>query len=169
MAFGFNLIGFPLLLLATAGLIIYYLIKRSKLSLIILASLWVLTILFFITTSVITSFDKPVSLTKEKIIGIYRIDTGFYPGQNANWQYDHFRFTITPTDSIYFYLINKDSIVKKYNWKLDYSIGPPSLWKIKTDSTYHVTKYPPTLFRGHKRFYYVFRSDKYGNMFFRKQ
>jgi len=111
---------------------------------------------------------KPISLTKQEIIGEYRIDTTFYPGTNAKWQYEHFRFSITPNDSLKFYQTNKDTILMTYTYKIKYSSGPPDLWRIVNDTTYKTLKHPPTLYRGHDKFYYVIRSDHYGNMFFRK-
>ncbi len=169
MGFGFNLIGFPLLLLATVALLIFYFKTKNKTALKIVGTLWCFATLTVIIATITTNFDKPIRLTKEDIVGDYRIDKNFYPGKNADWQYDHYRFTITPTDSIYFYVTHKDTILKIFKWKLKYSSGPPDLWRIQSDTVYHVTKYQPTLFRGHRKFYYVFHSDIYGNMFFRKQ
>ena len=63
-------------------------------------------------------FERPISLTKKQIIGGYRIDKNFYPGKNANWQYDHYRFTITQSDSIYLYVTGNDSMTKIYRSKL---------------------------------------------------
>ena len=169
MGFGFNLFVFPLLLLVSIGLVGYFFISKNKTVLKILAVLWGLIILLFIIADFKAHFDRPLRLTKDATIGNYRIDKNFYPGTNADWQYDHFRFTITPTDSIYFFVTNKDNKVKVFKDKIKYSDGPPVLWTIKGDSTYHVIRHPPTLYRGRNKFYYVFRSDKYGNMFFRKQ
>ena len=168
MGFGFSLIGFPLLLLATGGLVIYAVLKKTRKPLIVVAALWGLTILLFIIATVADHFRTPIRLTKHDIIGEYRIDTNFFSGTNAKWQYDHYRFTITPSDSIIFNVTNKDTIIKTFKEKIVYSSGPPDLWKVQSNTTYHVIKYPPTLYRGHKRFYYVFKSDIYGNMFFRK-
>ena len=168
MGLGFNLIGFPLLLLATGGLVIYAIAKQTWEPLLIVAALWGLTILLFITATIADHFRTPIRLTKADIIGEYRIDTNFFSGTNAKWQYDHYQFTITPSDSIIFYLTNKDTVIKTFKEKILYSSGPPDLWKVQNDTTYHVLKYPPTLYRGHKKFYYVFKSDIYGNMFFRK-
>ncbi len=168
MGFGFNLFGFPLLLLATGGLIIYAISKQTWKPLLIVAVLWGLTILLFITAAITDHYRTPIHLTKADIIGDYRIDTNFFSGTNAKWQYDHYRFTITPTDSIFFYVTNKDTITNTFKEKVLYSSGPPDLWKVQSDTTYHVIKYPPTLYRGHNKFYYVFKSDHYGNMFFRK-
>jgi hypothetical protein len=137
----------------------------------VVATLWGLAILLFIIEIIANNSRTPIRLTKDNIIGDYRIDTSFYNGANSRWQFDRFRFTITPTDSIYFFVTNKDTINKTFKEKILYSSGPPdlwSLWKLKNDTAYHVIKYPPTLYRGHKKFYYVLKSDFYGNMFFRK-
>ncbi|RYY06468.1 MAG: hypothetical protein EOP43_06255 [Sphingobacteriaceae bacterium] len=169
MGFGFNLIGFPILLLATVGLIIYAIAKQTWKTLLIVVVLWVLTILLFILSTIATNFRTPIRLTKTDIVGNYRIDTTFFKGKNAKWQYDHYRFTITPTDSIYFYMTHNNTILKTIKGKLKYFSGPPDLWVVQGDTSYHLIKYPPTLFRGYKKFYYVFHSDFYGNMFFRKE
>lgn len=169
MGFGFNLIGFPLLLLATVLLLIYFKVTKSKTVLKILGGLWILIILSVILITIKIEFDRPLHLTKEQIAGNYRIDKSFYPGKNADWQYEHYKFTITPNDSIYFYVIRRDTVLKTYSGKLKYSSGPPDLWHIQGDTTFHIIKNPPTLYRGHTRFYYVFHSELYGNMFFRKE
>ena len=168
MGFGFNLFGFPLLILATVGLLIYFVVTKKKIALKILGGLWVLTILILGLGLFMDKFRKPISLTKQDIICEYRIDTNFYPGRNAKWQYKNYKFTITSNDSLYFYQTSGDKIFKSYAYKLKYSSGPPDLWTIQSMTTYHVIKYPPILYRGHNKFYYVFKSDIYGNMFFRK-
>ncbi|MBS1562781.1 MAG: hypothetical protein JST39_00275 [Bacteroidetes bacterium] len=112
--------------------------------------------------------SRPIKLEKENIIGHYRIDKKFYPGKNADWQYERYSFTITPSDSIYLFVKRKDSVLHVFAKKLEYTSGPPKLWRIKSNSSFHVFKNRVTLVRGHKRFYYVFQSKYYGNMFFRK-
>ena len=169
MGFGFNLFGFPLLILATVGLLVYFLATKKKIALKILGGLWALSIIIFCLSLFMNKFRKPISLTKQDIIGEYRIDTNFYPGTNAKWQYEHFKFSITPNDSFRFYLLGKGRILKTYTYNLKYSSGPPELWSIVSDTTLKILKHPPTLYRGHNKFYYVIRSDNYGNMFFRKQ
>jgi hypothetical protein len=98
-------------------------------------------------------YRKPVPLSKADIVGHYQIDTIFYTGANARWQYNHYRFTISSNDTLYFDVLNNDSIVKSFREKITYSYGPPDLWRVESDSTYHVINHPPTLFRGHKKFY----------------
>ena len=169
MGFGFNLFGFPLLILATVGLLIYFVVTKKKIALKILGGLWALTIFIFCIGLFMDGLRKSISLIKQDIIGEYRIDTNFYPGINSKWQYEHFKFTITSNDSLHFYQTRKDTILKTYNFKLKYSSGSPYLWSIVNDTTCKILKYPSTLYRGHNKFYYVIRSGNYGNMFFRKQ
>jgi len=167
MGFGFNLIGFPLLMLTTLGLLVYFFITKKTIALKFLGIVWLLTIVIIAVGLIADHFRTPIRLKKTDIIGDYQIDTTFFSGTNSKWQYDHYRFTITPTDSIIFYVTNKDIIIKTFKEKVRYSSGAPDLWKVQNDTTYHVIKYPPTLYRGHDKFYYVFKSDYYGNMFFR--
>ena len=168
MGFVFYLIGFPLLLFVTV-LLVYFTKTNNKIALKVLSLICVLAILIIVITFIGNRYRTPIRLTAHKIIGEYRIDKNFYPGKNADWQYDHYRFTITKTDSIYFYVTNKDTVLQAFKGKIKYSIGPPDLWIIQIDSSHQIIKHPPTLYRSHKKFYYVFKSDLYGNMFFRKQ
>lgn len=169
MGFGFNLFGFPLLLLVTVGLTIYSIVRRSWRPMIFLVILWGLTVMLFIIAGISNYYRTPIRLTRQDIIGEYRIDTNFFTGTNANWQFEHFRFFIKDSDSIEF-IVHTDNktISKTYKHKVTFTGGTPTLWRISADTTHHVIQHQPTLYRGHKKFYYVFRSDKFGNMFFRK-
>lgn len=169
MGFGFNLFGFPFIILSTAGLLVYFFISRKKVALFLLGGMWLLCFLIFTVVIISGNFSRPILLTKEKIIGEYRIETKLFPGKNASWQYDHFRFIITKEDSILFFEKKPGSLIEKsFRHKLIYKVGPPDLWTINVDSTHHVIQTSPTLYRSHNRFYYAFHSSKYGNMFFRK-
>ena len=171
MGFGFNLFVFPVLILATIGFLVYFFVTKSKAAIKILCGLWAVIILLFIVATITTNLNGPIRLTKSQIIGDYRIDKKFYKGKNADWQYEHYRFTITPTDSFYFYVMNRDSVIKTFKSKMKYYNQAPELWNLQDGSTndYHVIKNKPTLYRGHNKFYYVFRSNIYGNLFFRKE
>jgi hypothetical protein len=169
MGFGFNLFGFPLLILATVGLLIYFFVSQKKIALIILGGLWVLTISVIILNLIVDYNRTPIRLTKNDIVGEYRIDTTFYPGANAKWQYDHYKFYITNKDSILFIVMKEKEIPRTiYKHKIKYSKIPPKLWSVVADTTHHLIRNQPTLYRGHDKFYYVFHSEKFGNMFFRK-
>lgn len=169
MGFGFSLFGFPLLVLATVWLLILFFIYKKKIVLFILVGMWGLVIALFFFVSLAGHYSRPIRLAKEDIVGEYRIDADFYPGTNASWQYDHFKFLITGDDSIVFVVMDEKEIPESvYRHKIQYSDGPPVLWSISADTTHHIIEHGPTLYRSHSRFYYVFRSEKFGNMFFRK-
>ena len=76
MGFGFNLVGFPLLILASVGLIIYFLIKKKKIAIKLLVGLWVLTIIVFCLGLFMAKSRKSIRLTKQDIVGDYRIEIG---------------------------------------------------------------------------------------------
>jgi hypothetical protein len=168
MGLGFNLFGFPILLLSSVGLIIYFFVTKRVIALKILGMLWGSAILIFAISSVIGNRRMPIRLTKEDIVGEYRIDTTFFPGANARWQYDHYKFFITGNDSIHFIVMKEKEIpIQVYRHRITYTAGPPALWSIVADTSDHLIN-QPILYRGHNKFYYVFRSKKFGNMFFRK-
>lgn len=169
MGFGFALIGFPLVVMASFALFFYSLETGKKTGLIILGVLWGSLILIFILGRIADYYRTPIHLTRQDIIGEYRIDTSFYPGKNAKWQYDHYKFIITNKDSMLFIVMKEKELPKRiYHHKLSFSDGPPALWSVIADSTHHVIRNRPILYRSHKRFYYVFYSPWFGNMFFRK-
>ncbi len=169
MGFGFSLIGIPLLLLLSVALLLYFLFVKEKKALYALGILWGMVFLLIPFSLLMDNYRQPISLTKADFVGDYRIDTTFYPGRNARWQYDRFGFRILESDSIIFVEINdKGTRTKLHRHRIKINDVHPSFWSVIAETTSHVIQKPPTLYRGHTRFYYVFRSDRYGNMFFRK-
>lgn len=111
-----------------------------------------------------------VTFSKEHIIGSYEIDNSFYPGVNADWQKSIYRFDITTDDKLVFYEKLKDNSEKVYINDIRWNFGPPYHWSLNVVNEHHVIDPRPTLFRSsnNRKFYYVFKSKKFGNMFFRK-
>lgn len=123
---------------------------------------------------------KPVILTNKDIYGTYVIDRDKFPGKQADWQYENIRFKLTENDEMIF-----QTRIYKDNWKtekvkISFSTGYYDFdleeycnrnLIVHSDSTNnHIIRDNPTLYRnsfGH--FYYVFESEKYGNVFFKKQ
>ena len=145
--------------LGISGLIKLY----KKKSLIGLFICFLSVIFFCLNYSAIRFLEKPIRLQKEDIIGQYNIDTDFFPGKNANWQHDNYSFEITKNDK---FILNHSS-GSKLTYDLVWSTGPPYLWTIKKVN-HQIINSPVTLYRSHFKFYYVFKSSKWGNMFFRK-
>jgi hypothetical protein len=168
MGFGFNLFGLPLLILATIVLLFYSLVKKSSSALKLLGVLWIGVVLIFVLGAVLDNYRTPIRLTHQQVIGGYRIDTGFFPGPNARWQFEHYRFLITDNDSIcFFYVDEKKMVHQRFKLGIKYCFGPPVLWSIINDTSQNIFESGPILYRSHNRFYYVFKSKKIGNMFFR--
>jgi len=166
MGFGFNLFGFPILMIATVFLILYATRRPSAIK--VLAFIWGVVILLIINATISDYLLKPIALTKKKIVGDYRIDTTFFNGKNARWQYHRYCITISNNDSLYIRVLDeKGSPTKVYPYKIKYAQRNPHLWTVVSDSTHHIIAENPTLYRGHSRFYYVFHSHRFGTMFFR--
>ena len=114
------------------------------------------------------AFYAHFPITKARVIGLYQIDTSFYPGENANWQKAHFSFEITEKDEFLFYEKLKDGSVKAIEGKVIwYRRSPPMLFRIDMEHAHPLIDEYPSLYRGNRKFYYVFKS-KFGNMFYRK-
>ena len=111
-----------------------------------------------------------ITFSKEHVIGSYQIDTNFYPGKNADWQNEHFRFEITADDKFVLYERLKDGSERQYVNDVKWNYGPPYHWSLNIVNGHHVIDPQPLLIRSlnNRRFYYVFKSEKFGNMFFRK-
>ena len=112
-----------------------------------------------------------IRVTEEDIYGTYVIDKSRFSGEQADWQYDNFRFEVTRNNQLLFEHRVYDDV-----WELetvDVSFDPT--WenrriRIHSDSTnHHIIRDNPTLYRlSYGEFYYVFESEKFGNVFFKK-
>lgn len=99
---------------------------------------------------------------------MYEIDTSFYPGKNANWQKEHFRFQVKQDDTFIFYDRLADNSEREYHGSITWAHQNPEKWSIQMNESHHVIDPHPVLYRNQKQIYYVFRSKLFGNMFFRK-
>ncbi len=107
-------------------------------------------------------------ITKERVVGLYEIDSSFYPGRNSDWQKEHFTFEITKDDKFLFNEKLKDGSVKTVQGVIEwYRESPPMLFRIVMEQEHELVDQYPALYRGNRKSYYVFES-KFGNMFYRK-
>ena len=156
---------------ATFILLIIWLITKNNIFGKIAGSLWLglfsLIGLFFI----LSIFKTKKEIEKDDIYGDYIINRNKCPGKQANWQYNHYKFKITQDNKIYFYITDKEKIIKTIEGTVeikDYYTPSPRL-KINFDEPrFHIIQDNPTLYREIWTFYYVFHSDKFDNMFFTK-
>ena len=136
----------------------------------ILGGFWLLIFLLIVTGRIIDYFTTPINLEREDIYGEYVIDRNKYPGFQADWQYNHFRFEITKNDSIYFYVTEGNTIVKTYRGSISFhpAYKRPRLIINIDEPRHHIIEDYPTLYRVPRNFYYVFDSPEFGNVFFTK-
>ncbi len=130
-----------------------------------------IVMLFLIAMAVISNvFTTKMELKKNDIYGNYTIDRSKFSGKNSDWQYNHYRFKITKDDKIFFYITEKEKIVKTIKGTIIINdTYENARLKINFDEPkFHIFKENPTLYRNIWSFYYVFYSNKYNNMFFKK-
>ncbi len=124
-------------------------------------------------------YFRPMILTNKDIIGNYIIDKNKFPGRQADWQYENFKFTINENDELIFQSRVYGNVWKSDTVKVSYFSGYYEIDKkeycnrklrVHSDSTaHHIIRDNPTLYRQKfNSFYYVFESKKFGNVFFKK-
>jgi hypothetical protein len=172
MGFGFTLLLFFIIFPLTIIFLIIWAITRKKIYGKILGYLWLGLIGFIVLIYTIGSLTADKILSKKNYYGEYIIDRNYFKGKQANWQYDNFRFEIKENDSLYFYVTDKERILKTYKGTI--KTTDPSIYKSVRLSinmeqpTIHIMKTNPTIYRSAWSFYLVFHSDKFNNMYFRK-
>ena len=151
--------------------IISYGIKRKSDSIgkaILTISAVIIGFIFLISiTSILT---KKKILEKSDYYGEYTIDRNYFSGEQADWQYNNFRFEIKENDSIYFYKTKEKKILKTYKGKISTLKGYSSerITIRMNMPTHHVLDSNPTIYREAWGFFLVFNSPKFNNMYFRK-
>ena len=170
MGFGFNLFFALFLLPLTVILLVIWALTRKVFFGKALGIIW-LSIFTLILLSVVT---RPLSekkvLTQEDYYGEYIIDRSYFPGKQANWQYNNFHFVIKPNDSIYFYSTPKNSPSQVFKGKVS-TLAPYGSARLIIHMpwpTHHVLTTDPTVYRQIWGFFLVFDSPEFGNMFFIK-
>lgn len=130
------------------------------------------SVLCFVGLSLSSMGRQPTCLvvSPSDVYSTYRIDRRLYPGKNANWQYDHYIFEITPDDKFHLTEIDDKGISHGHIGKVTWSDTNTrrALWSAKLDKEHHLKVDSPILYRSASAFYYVIPSKKYGNMFFRR-
>jgi len=174
MGFGFNLffvfIVIPLLLLSTGVLLITWLITRKKNFGKVLGVIWLVVFgfVFFLMTLQWLLSDK--ELKKKDYYGQYIVNRDYFKGEQADWQYNTFRFEIADNDSIFFYVTDKEKILKTFKGTVSTTTQYRSA-RLKIDMeqpSHHIMSSNPTTYRSTWSFYLVFYSPKFNNVFFKK-
>ena len=110
-------------------------------------------------------------LDKKDYYGEYVINRDYFKGEQTNWQYNHFRFEITDEDSIFFYVTDKEKILKTFRGSIKTTTPYSSARLIieMEQPTHHIMTSNPTTYRSAWDFYLVFKSPKFYNVFFEKR
>ena len=181
MGFGFNLLFFPLLILSGVIAFTWFLLtpaENKAKTVKWIAGLYGLGFLALMGLFGLAHWADaqraPIQPSRTDLIGVYRVDRNMYPGPQANWQFQHHRILITEQDSLILEILNNGKVRKRFARAFE-PVPVSGLrhfrWQFTdgTDSLYHqIIATEPIMVRSHSSFYYVFPSNRYGNMFFRK-
>lgn len=170
MGFGFNFFFIFILLPLTAILLLAWLITRQRSFGKALGLVWLGVIGLVVLSHIVQALTAKKKLEKEDYYGQYIIDRDFFPGEQADWQYNSFRFEIKENDSIYFHVTDKERIIKTFRGAIT-TVIPYSSARLVLDMqqpSHHILSYNPTTYRSTWSFYLVFYSPKFNNMYFRK-
>jgi hypothetical protein len=170
MGFGFNL-GMILIVLPLTGLLLLiWIVSRKKIFGVFLGIIWGGIFGLVLLSVVLRPLFEKVTLDKEDYYGQYVVDRTYFSGEQADWQYNYFRFEITENDSIYFYKTEGAAVVEVFKGVVSYPTPYSSArLAIKMDQpTHHVVSSNPITYRNIWGFYLVFNSPRFHNMFFTK-
>ena len=88
---------------------------------------WLCIFLLIASTLIHSYFTTPITLEQKDIYGEYVIDRTRFPGYQADWQYNHFRFEITNQDNIYLYVTEGNKILQTYKGTIVFILLTKSL------------------------------------------
>ena len=170
MGFGFNLFFIFILVPLTGILLIAWLLSRKLWIGKILGIIWLGIFGLALLSGIVRWLTSKTELEKNDYYGEYVINRDYFKGKEADWQYNHFRFEITDKDSIFFYVTDKEKVLKTYRGTIKTTIPYSSARLIieMQQPTHHILTSNPTTYRSAWGFYLVFKSPKFYNLFFEK-
>ena len=170
MGFGFNLLFVFILVPLTGILLVTWLLTRKKIYGSALAIIWVTIFGLILLSFILRWFTEKTILDKKDYYGEYIVNRDYFPGKQADWQYNNFRFEIKNNDSIYFYVTDEEKILKTYRGTITttQSYNSERLIIRMDQPKHHILISNPTTYRSAWRFYLVFYSPKFNNLYFKK-
>lgn len=170
MGFGFNLFFIFILVPLTGILLIVGLLTKKRLigKMLGFICLGIFGLVFL--SGIIQWLNSKTELEKEDYHGEYIINRDYFEGEQTDWQYEHFRFEITEEDSLFFYVTDKEKILKTFRGTIKTTAPYRSarLMIEMDEPTHHILSSNPTTYRSAWDFYLVFESPKFHNLFFEK-
>lgn len=170
MGFGFNLGIIFIILPALAIFFVLFVATKKKFFGKAIAAVIIGILALVLFSSAMRMLTSKKQLDKDDYYGSYVVDKSYFPGKQADWQYNHYRFEIKDNDSIYFYYTDGNRIRKTYKGHIS-TVKPFSseiLVLHMQQPTHHILTTNPTIYRGTWKFELVFDSPKFSNMFFTK-
>lgn len=170
MGFLFNLFFAFILIPLTGILLIIWLISRKKIFGQIVGFIWLGIVGLFLLVGILHFFTDKKVLDKSDYYGQYIIDRSYFPGKQADYQYNTFRFEIRENDSIYFYVTDKEKIISTYKGSITTNDNYISerLSVFMQMPTHHIMMSHPTTYRSTWSFILVFYFKEFNNVFFKK-
>lgn len=169
--FGFNFLMILVILPLTVILTIIWVISRKTIFIKLVGLMWAAIVLLIAVLVILQMFTTKMKVTKNKIYGEYIIDKNKFSGEQADWQYENFKFKITKDNILHFsYKVSNDEYktdLIPVNFLEQYYSDRLVIGKDTT--RHHIMVDNPTLYRDVWNFNYVFNSDKFGNVFFKKK
>lgn len=170
MGFGFNLFFVFILLPLTGILLVIWLVTGKKIFGKTVALIWLGIFGLAILSWVIQWISAKTVVKKKEYYGQYIVNRDYFPGIQADWQYENFRFEIKDNDSIYFYVTDKEKVLKTYRGTIA-TIKPYSSERLTLnmqEPNHHIMSNDPTTYRNAWSFYLVFYSPRFNNVYFKK-
>lgn len=170
MGFGFNLFCVFLLLPCTFLLVAAWGITGKNIFAKAVGYLWAGLVLLVVLVTLVKMLMPSPFLEKEDFYGDYVIDRKCFPGKQADWQYENFRFVISSNSIINFYVMQNGKEVKGYKGFIT-TVAPYQSARLvlhMQEPVHHILRADPTVYRKNGSFYLVFNSPKFGNVFFKK-
>ena len=157
----------PLLLLVW---IYKYITKRDHFALFLLLKIWGICIVLVTLAYFINPLFDPMEVNQNDNFGTYEVIDNLYNKEQSKWQHDNFEITINKDDYLRIYrLIPNRKILDSVRFEFTGSSNN----RIKLFSNtnhHHIIADSPALYRKKfNYFYYVFKSKKFGNVFFTKK
>ncbi len=172
MKSGFDFILYFVLLPLTVAFELFWLWLDEKVFKKLLYFFWMPTcaIAFIFLMFRLFSVEKNTDSIRQALNGMYVVDRARFAGPQADWQYNHYRFEITPDDSLFLYVTVHERVVKTIKTAFTYHLtnNNPKITLQTPTPQHHLFRKRPILIQEGNSFYYVFFSKKYGNIFFTK-
>ena len=170
MGFGLLLLFVFVIVPLTIILLTTWFLTNKKIFGQALGVFWLCILGFVFIGSVTQWLTQKTNLERKDYHGQYIINRDYFPGKQTDWQYNNFRFEIKENDSLYFYVMDKEKIVKTYRGVIQTpkTYNSARLILNMEQPTHHIINDNPTIYRSAWNFYLVFYSPKFSNVYFKK-